>query len=204
MTQRLFALGAGALALCALALPARSTTLQVTVRDDKGRPVPDAVVFLESPEASRAVRPMSGPEMGQKDKHFVPDVLAVTRGTSVQFPNRDTVRHHVYSFSPAKRFELKLYIGTPANPVTFDQPGVVVLGCNIHDDMIGWILVLDTPYFSASASTGVARLADVPEGTYRLRVWHSQLPVGTPALDLPQRVEGAAVAAAVTLKGLMP
>ena len=96
--------------------------------------------------------------MSQQGKAFVPDVLVVTRGTSVHFPNRDSVRHHVYSFSPIKKFELKLYTGTPANPVVFDKSGVAVLGCNIHDHMVGWVLVLDTPYFGTSAAPGVVRL----------------------------------------------
>jgi len=181
---------------------AQAATLQVTVRDEQGRPLPEAVVFLESPEAARAAKPLPGGEMAQKDKTFVPDTLVVTRGTAVQFPNRDTVRHHVYSFSPAKRFELKLYIGTPANPVSFDQAGVVVLGCNIHDEMIGWILVVDTPYFGRSTGNGQVRLNDVPEGSYRLRVWHSRLPVGAPALDLPQRLDAAGASTTVTLRGL--
>lgn len=192
------------LGLCGWAGGVWSATLQVTVTDEKGRPVPQAVVFLESPDAARATKPMSGVEMAQKDKSFVPETMVVTRGTAVQFPNRDTVRHHVYSFSPAKRFELKLYIGTPASPVVFDQAGVVVLGCNIHDEMIGWIAVVDTPYFGSTGANGRVQLNDVPEGSYRLRVWHTGLPVGAPALDMPQRLGAAAASASVTLKGLTP
>lgn len=192
---------------CALILcgaVSQAATLQVTVTDEKGRPVPQAVVFLESPEAARAAKPLANVEMAQKDKAFVPDTLVVTRGTAVQFPNRDTVRHHVYSFSPAKRFELKLYIGTPASPVVFDQAGVAVLGCNIHDEMIGWIAVVDTPYYGSTAPTGQVRLTDVPEGSYRLRVWHSGMAVGAPALDVAQRVGAAGASASVTLRGLVP
>ena len=183
---------------------AQAASLQVTVTDDKGRPVPHAVVFLESPEVARAAKPLAHVEMAQKDKAFVPDTLVVTRGTSVQFPNRDTVRHHVYSFSPTKRFELKLYIGTPASPVVFDQAGVAVLGCNIHDEMIGWIAVVDTPYFGSTGANGQIRLNDVPEGNYRLRVWHSGLAVGAPALDVAQRLGAAGASASVVLKGLTP
>lgn len=190
--------------LCAHGGAVWAASLQVSVSDEKGRPVPQAVVFLESAEAARATRPLPNVEMAQKDKSFVPDTLVITRGTAVQFPNRDTVRHHVYSFSPAKRFELKLYIGTPASPVVFDQPGVVVLGCNIHDEMIGWILVVDTPYSGSTAANGQVRLNDVPEGNYRLRVWHSGMAVGAPALDLPQRLGTAGATANVTLKGLTP
>ena len=192
------------LGLCGWAGGVWSATLQVTVTDEQGRPVPQAVVFLESPDAARATKPLPGVEMAQKDKTFVPETLVVTRGTAVQFPNRDTVRHHVYSFSPAKRFELKLYIGTPASPVVFDQSGVVVLGCNIHDEMIGWIAVVDTPHFGSTGANGRVQLNDVPEGSYRLRVWHSGLPVGAPALDLPQRLGAAPASATVTLKGLTP
>lgn len=192
------------LALLLCGATAQAANLQVTVSDDKGRPVPQAVVFLESPEAAKVAKPLAGVEMAQKDKSFVPDTLVVTRGTSVQFPNRDTVRHHVYSFSPAKRFELKLYIGTPASPVVFDQAGVVVLGCNIHDEMIGWIAVVDTPYFGSTAANGQVHLRDVPEGSYRLRVWHSGLAVGAPALDVAQRLGAAGASAQVVLKGLVP
>lgn len=183
---------------------AQAASLQVTVIDDKGRPVPHAVVFLESPDAARAAKPLANVEMAQKDKAFVPDTLVVTRGTSVQFPNRDTVRHHVYSFSPTKRFELKLYIGTPASPVVFDQAGVAVLGCNIHDEMIGWIAVVDTPYFGSTGADGQIRLNDVPEGNYRLRVWHSGMAVGAPALNVAQRLGAAGASASVVLKGLTP
>jgi plastocyanin len=192
-----------ALALLLCSAAAQAATLQVTVTDEQGRPVPQAVVFLESAEAARAAKPLANVEMAQKDKSFVPETLTVTRGTAVQFPNRDTVRHHVYSFSPTKRFELKLYIGTPANPVVFDQTGVVVLGCNIHDEMVGWIVVVDTPHFGSTAANGQLRLNDVPEGSYRLRVWHSGLPVGAPALELPQRLGASGAAATVTLKGLV-
>ena len=124
---------------------AHAATVQIEVLDAAGKPVGDAVVFLESAQARRQVRPLAALEMAQQKKQFVPEVLVVPVGSEVRFPNHDTVRHHVYSFSPAKKFELKLYTGTPANPVLFDRPGVVVLGCNIHDQMVGWILVVDTP-----------------------------------------------------------
>ena len=121
---------------------AHAATVQIEVLDAAGKPVGDAVVFLESAQARRQVRPLAALEMAQQKKQFVPEVLVVPVGSEVRFPNHDTVRHHVYSFSPAKKFELKLYTGTPANPVLFDRPGVVVLGCNIHDQMVGWILVV--------------------------------------------------------------
>lgn len=168
------------MALCAP--PARSATVQVTVQDAAGQPLAGAAVFLESAEARRLVRPLADAEMGQQNLKFVPEVLVVPVGTAVRFPNHDTVRHHVYSFSPAKKFELKLYAGAPANPVVFDQAGVAVLGCNIHDHMVGWVLVVDTPYYAQSAApAGGARIDKVPAGSYQLRVWHASLPVGAPA-----------------------
>lgn len=169
--------------LLVLALPVQAGTLVVEVRDDADRPLPDAVVFLESAQARRLVRPLEAAEMGQAGKQFVPQVLVVTTGTEVNFPNRDTVRHHVYSFSPVRKFELKLYIGTPAKPVLFDQPGIAVLGCNIHDQMVGWIVIVDTPYFGRTAEKGQLVLDKLPAGSYRLRSWHAGLPVGAPALD---------------------
>ncbi len=178
--------------------------VQVQVQDAAGKSVSGAVVFLESPEAKRAVRPLQGVEMAQEKRQFVPGMLTVTTGTEVHFPNRDAVRHHVYSFSPTKKFELKLYKGTPANPVRFDQTGVVVLGCNIHDQMVGWILVVDTPYFAESGATGLAVLAGVPPGNYQLRTWHPGLPVGAAALTQPLVVGPSESSAAVRLTGLQP
>jgi plastocyanin len=185
-------------------LLASAATVQVQVQDASGASLAGAVVFLESPEAARAARPLAGAEMGQQGKAFVPDVLVVTRGTSVHFPNRDTVRHHVYSFSPIKKFELKLYAGTPANPVVFDKSGVAVLGCNIHDHMVGWVLVLDTPYFGTSAVSGVAKLDNVPAGSYTLRTWHARLPVGAEARAIPIKVADGTQTTTVTLTGLQP
>lgn len=149
--------------------------LQVQVIDEQGKPVAGAVVFLESAAASAAVKPVDDARIVQKDKTFIPDVLVIPRGTAVYFPNEDTVRHHVYSFSAIKPFEIKLYVGTPAAPVLFDQSGVAVLGCNIHDEMIAWVVALDTPYYSRSDQQGLSRLEQVPAGSYTLRVWHKDL-----------------------------
>ncbi len=102
-------------------------------------------------------------------------VTAVPVGTAVSFPNRDTVRHHVYSFSPAKTFELKLYIGTPAAPVVFDKPGVVVMGCNIHDAMVAYVAVFDAPWVGVSDAAGVVRIDALPAGDYQLEYWASAL-----------------------------
>jgi len=162
---------AGALAL----VDAHAAGVNVNVVDKAGRPLPGAVVVLEAVGAHLPVRPMSGVEISQARRTFIPDVTIVTVGTPVTFPNLDTVRHQVYSFSPAKTFELKLYAGTPSTPVVFDKPGVVVLGCNIHDLMSAWVVVVDTPYHARAGDTGKVRLDNIPPGNYRLRAWHRGL-----------------------------
>lgn len=197
---------AAAGALASLSTPAQAATVQVEVLDAAGKPLPDAVVFLESADARKAVKPLAGAEMAQEKRQFSPSVLVVPVGTEVRFPNLDSVRHHVYSFSPAKKFELKLYIGTPSNPVLFDSPGVAVLGCNIHDQMVGWIVVVDTPYYARTPSgAGRAHIDNVPPGNYTLRTWHARLPVGAPAQQQALAVPAAGGAvASVRLAGLQP
>ncbi len=189
--------------VAALAGAVQAASVQVDLSDAAGKPLADAVVFLESAESKRLVKPLPGAEMAQEKRQFAPLMMVVPVGTEVLFPNRDTVRHHVYSFSPTKKFELKLYTGTPSKPVLFDQAGVVVLGCNIHDQMTGWILVVDTPYYASSAATGKAQLDNVPPGNYKLRAWHNRLPVGAPALEQALTVPATGNASvAVRMAGL--
>ncbi|HST30310.1 MAG TPA: methylamine utilization protein, partial [Chthoniobacterales bacterium] len=143
-----------------------------------GALVPDAVVYAQKDGAT------SGPAgkqeiIDQRDKQFVPYVTAVQVGTSIIFPNSDNIRHHVYSFSPAKKFELPLYSGVPARPVVFDKTGFVTLGCNIHDWMIAYVAVLPTPHFQVTGSEGRATLKNLSPGQYTVQVWHPSLK-GTP------------------------
>ena len=191
--------------LVALAMrPAGAATVQIQVQDGAGKALPDAVAFLESSVARAAAKPVQGAEVAQIAKQFDPRVLVVPLGTSVFFPNRDTVRHHVYSFSPTKTFELKLYAGTAANPVVFDKTGIAVLGCNIHDNMAAWVVVVDTPYYGRSARDGTAVLANVPAGNYRLRVWHPGLAPGAPATDQALVVGATDSTTALRLPGVSP
>jgi plastocyanin len=157
---------------------AHAADLRATVRDDQGRPLADAVVVAMPEGASPAPARPRLDQVEQIDLEFVPRVKVIQAGTSVSFPNRDRVRHHVYSFSPAKRFELPLYHGTPAQPVVFEQPGVVTIGCNIHDWMIGYIYVSSSPYFAVTADDGAARIAALPAGRYTVQVWHPHLAAG--------------------------
>jgi plastocyanin len=158
-----------------------ATTVQVMVTNSAGQPLSDAVVFLDSPDARARARPLVQVAISQQAKQFVPAVSVVTVGTSVVFPNRDTVRHHVYSFSPIKTFEIKLYVGTPSEPVVFDKPGIAALGCNIHDNMAAWTVVVETPWFGKTDSHGQVALNQVLPGNYRLRSWHPDMPMGAPA-----------------------
>lgn len=157
------------------ALPAAAERLAASVLDPAGAPVEDAVVVAVgalpvAPTADRAA------VENQVNKQFVPRVLAVQVGTRVFFPNEDHVRHHVYSFSPAKRFELPLYAGVGAPPVQFDRPGPVTLGCNIHDWMRGYIYVAESPWFGRTDASGHTAF-DLPAGRYTVRAWHPQLAV---------------------------
>ena len=163
--------------MAAMLLPSLvlAAQLKVQVRDNQGNAASGAVVFLESAAAAAAVQPAPLANIVQRDKTFVPEILVIPRGTAVTFPNEDTVRHHVYSFSAIKPFEIKLYVGTPTKPVVFDQSGVAALGCNIHDHMIAWVVVLDTPYYNHVNNQGLAVLDDIPSGDYTLRVWHKTL-----------------------------
>jgi plastocyanin len=151
-----------------------ASELIVEVSDTQGNLLKDAVVFLEG-NASSTTKSDIKAEIEQKGKQFNPLVTVVQTGTSVNFPNHDKVRHHVYSFSPAKKFELKLYSGVPASPVLFDKPGTVVLGCNIHDNMLAFMYVVDTAYFAKTDNNGIAKLSNIPEGKYQLKIWHYAL-----------------------------
>ena len=160
-----------------LATPAAALNLSFT--DTAGKPLLDAVALLEPASGKVAVKPLADVEISQAKRQFSPRVTLITTGTRATFPNFDTVRHHVYSFSPTKTFELKLYAGVPGVPVVFDKPGVAVLGCNIHDTMAAWVVVADTPWFARSAANGHARIDAVPPGNYRLRLWHPGLAPGS-------------------------
>jgi len=153
----------------------RAGLVGAVVTDDKGKPVEDAVVSLTSTSAPASAPAPPSALIDQVDKEFVPYVLPVYVGTSVSFPNRDNIRHHVYSFSSAKKFELPLYIGTPAAPVVFPKPGVVALGCNIHDWMLAYIYVVPTPYFAKTVADGKAHLEGLTPGAWEARVWHPRM-----------------------------
>jgi len=140
-------------------------------------PVADAVVSLVPVDtAAPAITPPTDIVIAQEDKEFDPYVTAVPVGTRIIFPNRDTVQHHIYSLSKPKRFEKPLYASGASETVQFDLPGVVALGCNIHDWMIAYVVVVPTPWFAQTGPDGTARLERLPPGRYRLEIWHPRLP----------------------------
>jgi len=165
-----------------LAAQATGGVVTVNVTSRSGAAAQDAVVVFypldTTPAASRDTAVID-----QINKRFVPHVSVVRTGTTITFPNSDRIRHQVYSFSPAKTFSLKLYAGSPKTPVTFDQPGLVVLGCNIHDNMLAFIGVVDSPYFVKTNDTGTASL-NLPSGRYRLRAWHSNAVAAVPPREI--------------------
>jgi plastocyanin len=173
-------LALGLLSLLPQFVTAASLVLTLTDRD--GNPVDDAVLYVSHVNGQTATVAPQQVSVDQVNEAFVPHVRAITTGSSVVFPNSDHIRHHVYSFSPVKQFELPLYIGVPAAPVTFDTAGLVTLGCNIHDHMLGYILVLDTPWY-AEVTAGAARIDDLPDGELVIGIWHPRL-VGDQALQL--------------------
>src|SRR5262245_51260503 len=164
-------------ALLGLPWPARAKTetLPVRVLNNAGRPVPDAVVYVREVKGEAFTPPAEPYVMDQIDQQFSPHILPILVGGRVRFPNQDDIHHSLFSFSPAKTFELPLYKGEPADPVAFEKPGVVKLGCNIHDWMSGVILVLSNPYFAVTGEDGSAGLPVPKAGRYELEVFHEGL-----------------------------
>jgi plastocyanin len=154
--------------------------LIITLKDSQGDPLKDGVVMIQPSAditiASRVTKRDFAVQ--QIDREFVPRITVTGVGANVTFPNRDAVQHSVYSFSKAKAFEIPIYAGKSPQTITLDKAGLVTLGCNIHDWMVGYILIVDTPIAELSAADGKVVVSDLPPGKYTLRVWHPQLKSG--------------------------
>lgn len=182
---------------CYSAAHAEQVLLMAT--DAAGQPVRDAVVYAEAAmkaAPSRAGAPAATVE--QRARKFIPLVTVVQTGTPVSFPNNDKVRHQVYSFSPAKTFELKLYSGVPAEPVVIDKAGTVAIGCNIHDKMVTYVHVVNTPHFSKTDAKGKAVLDGLPPGDYVVKTSHYAALANASVVEQPLRL--AALPATVNIK----
>ena len=188
------------LLMSAMAVTANAYELSVTVTlDGSTEPVANAVVSVDS---GRQGTPVSA-EIYQKDRAFHPHVLVVPVGSSVDFPNRDNTQHHVYSFSPAKTFNIELYADRPAAPIVFDKPGIVELGCNIHDHMQGFVVVTDTAATGQTDASGQVTLSIESQDTegspekVTVEIWHPRLPDNT--RPVTREIEAGDESAIVTL-----
>jgi plastocyanin len=189
-----------------LPLALAAAELSVQVDDARGRPAPDAVITV-IPEADQAGpgarQPAATRIIDQRDETFIPYVEVFRPGDSVVFRNSDHTRHHAYSFAPAKSFEFVLGPGERSNPLVLERPGVVAVGCNIHDRMITYLFVSTAPWIAKTGADGHARITELPPGPYTLKVWHPQLRPGTAgftqALSLADAQEARTVEAALSL-----
>ena len=172
-TRRLLSVAAVAASLW-LGTGTRAATLVIHVQGADGHALGGAVVTaypLDGPPRHAAPQRAV---MDQVDRAFQPDLLVVPVGSTIEFPNSDSVSHQIYSFSPAKRFQLPLYRGKPYPPVQFADAGIVTLGCNIHDEMLAYVLVTEAPYFGRTDASG-AWSGEVSRGRYRVSIWHPRL-----------------------------
>ena len=183
------------------ATPLIAASLEIKVTDSQQLAISDAVIELfpaqiSAGQLSTVTKPSAAKafEMFQKNRTFVPFVLAVPKGTHVDFPNLDRTRHHVYSFSEAKPFELKLYIGKTESPVLFDNPGLVALGCNIHDYMQAFIYVAESPFVAVTDENGELTFDDLPQGQYQVKIWHPWQTTVMPLSELRISTEQAKLA----------
>ncbi len=159
-----------AIILVFVVLKSHATT--ITVYDQDQQILSNAVVWLTSLEKQQKVEPSETPFiMMQKNRQFIPHILVVPQDAKVEFPNADSIMHHVYSFSKSKTFELKLYREQPQTSIVFEQTGVVELGCNIHDWMLSFIVVVDSPFYAITNEQGQVSF-DIKQGNYTLNVWH--------------------------------
>ncbi|WP_307719025.1 methylamine utilization protein [Massilia glaciei] len=181
-----------------------AASIAVQASDTAGKPLADVVVYAE-PEPGVALPKMLKPaSIAQRGLKFLPLVSVIQTGSQVAFPNNDKVRHHIYSFSPAKKFDQKLYSGVAAAPQVFDKPGTVVLGCNIHDRMIAYVKVVDTPFFATTDAAGTAHIELPAGGKYTLKAWHYNMKAGASAEQALMVKDGVAASSAAFKMALKP
>lgn len=171
--------GIGLLVLLAWMAPATAADLSVAVVDRDGKPVADAVVTVRP--LGRTANVAHAPArriIDQRDLAFVPYLEVFRPGDSVVFRNSDRTRHHVYSFSPVKAFEFVLAPHQSTAPQPLEEPGVVAIGCNIHDQMVAWLYVTDAPWFARTGATGRVAFESLRAGEYEVRAWQPRLRPG--------------------------
>ncbi len=185
-----------------IATPAFAGTLNIAITDSDGKPAPDAVVELV-PDAAGATPPSRVPleaVIDQRHETFIPLVSLIRKDGHVIFTNNDTTMHEVYSFSAIKQFEFEIDEGQHSDPGVFNLPGVAAIGCNIHDQMITYVYVADSPFATITDASGHARFSDIPAGSYHAHIWHPRLPPGEATPSHAIAVGGADQSAAFSLK----
>ena len=191
-----------ALGMVSAPFAAHAATANIDVRGPDGKPLAGAVVMIDTPKKPAApIRFTWGTAMSQRNIQFDPHVLIVPIGSTVTFPNFDKVRHHVYSFSKAKKFDLKLYGKDDTRSVLFDHAGAVALGCNIHDQMSAFILVVDTPFAVQTDVNGHATIAGVPAGGASVRIWHPSIRAKDNVLAQPATIAATGFTNTYTIRG---
>lgn len=185
--------------------PVLAGQVVVRVSDTRGHAVADAIVTLVP--AAPVTAPLAPPQthyVDQRDETFIPYVQVVRPGDRVVFRNSDGTRHHVYSFSPAKSFEFMLKPGVSSPALVLDKPGLIAVGCNIHDHMIAYLLV-SPEQTQVTPAQGQVVFANLPPGRYTVKVWHPQLRPGEAQPSASETIggEGDRQQAAFTLS-LMP
>lgn len=181
-TWRPFQGFAAAFAVLCCPVAAIAATLAVHVAGPDGKPLAGAVVMIHGPPGTAPSKP-GALVIDQVNKAFTPDLTIMPVGSTVTFPNSDSVSHQVYSFAPTKKFQLPLYRGTPYPPVKFDAAGIVTLGCNIHDDMIAYVVVTDSAWYGRTGTDGNWNADGLPAGTFRVEVWHPRLREPVPVIE---------------------
>ena len=182
---------------------AYAANLTAEVSDQDGHPVANAIVTLVSASGTMpnpASKLANEKTIDQRNETFIPLVTVVPKGGRVLFANNDQTTHQVYSFSNVKRFELTLARSETSSPVSFDNAGVAALGCNIHDHMIAYVYVAESPWTALTNAEGRVVLADVPRGNYQAQVWHPQFPPGRPAQGVRVDVNGEESRLSLTIK----
>lgn len=183
--------------------PAIAADVAFKLVDQNKLPVADAVIWLVALDpAAAALAPATAKraDIEQVAGQFEPFVTAIRAGASVRFPNNDRMQHHVYSLSPARKFELPLHKPGKADAVVFDKPGVVAVGCNIHDWMSAYVVVVDSPWFAVTPADGGAKISGIPPGRYRAEIWHPRLAANDKREVAVSEAAAAPVAVELSLK----
>jgi plastocyanin len=181
----------GILVFLALGVRGLCADIQILVKDQTGRPIEGAIVWAEI-SREKVPSPVHA-EIVQRNRQFIPPVTVIPVGSVVRFPNWDNVQHHVYSFSATKTFDIPLYIGESPQVIEFERPGIVTLGCNIHDWMAAYIVVLDTAVFAKTDASGSVLLRNLPAGPVSIFGWSPRLRGAPVKVDLPAGQSSAAL-----------